>query len=349
MSFFTKNKLVGVTVTVAALMVTVLSFQNCGKLNGYSQSSLGTTNPNLVGLDVDGSGTPALTATSDGVTVSNDSSIVQIQGQCSQNGGVITVTQNALTSDSCGCDPIDPNVIPDNNTTTNGSFTICAIAPSFGLQNFTITQTNDIHQTSNIEVPIRITFPVVVNVVFEITSIVLVGTTGADFTINCVPGSIITADAYGANMLSTPSIKCEIDGNMVVPVRALIPAGSGNRVVTFNQTYAGRVTSIREDVDDKSTTHTCSIDQGIANMDICVDSAGTVKGSCKAGEPVKIYVNGTFQQAADCSTGKFVANDVLLTSRGKNTIKITQKTPFESADHACSATVEVENIVDINR
>lgn len=340
----TNKKMIGVATILVALVGVALGFQNCGQQNRFASTGSGSDNPVVQGAD----GDPAVTAVSGDAVISNDSPIVEIKGNCSQTGGEIVVTGDVVSSETCTCGTQDPTVTNDDNPTTNGSFEVCAVVPNFGLQNFTITQTNGDGETSVVTIPIRTTFPIIVNISLEITNIVLVGDTGADITISCVAGSTISADAYGANMLSTPTITCSTNNTAVLNIRKLIKKGTGDRIVTINMTYAGKTTTVKEDVDNKVTAHVCSIDQGLPNVDICVNSAGTISGTCKAGPPVKIYVNDVLQQTVSCLAGKFTANDVLLTKNADNKISISQKTPFESTAQACKDSVVVDNIADVN-
>ena len=109
----------------------------------------------------------------------------------------------------------------------------------------------------------------------------------------------------------------------------------------------GLVTTISNDIDNTVSTHQCSISGGSANTDICVDTAGTVTGNCKAGLPVKLFVDDQLQEVVTCKdNGQFeVANVLLPSGNEQHEIRIEQDSPFTVK---CSDSVTVQDMGDLS-
>jgi hypothetical protein len=344
---------------VCFLSLIVVGFQNCsGKDFTVSQEKANSSGP--TGLSADSS-------FDSGVESNGD--LVQIQGNFNSDGGSVNIDGNISVVNIQALDNngnpmpngangsegshIVINGVPSNSESeeTNGQvpegrFRICAKLNQPGDQQLQLTQgLSDIIQ---LLIPAFTTEISVQDMIFGFVTMVPVTSSSGEITINCVPGSTITSQIYGADQLGS-GMTCTSSGTLTFNV-TLVPSfvNTGNRVVVVTQTLEnGSVTTISMDIDNTAPAHQCSISGGSANTDICVDSAGTVTGNCKAGLPVKLFVDDQLQEVVTCkANGQFEVNNVLLPSGSDDhEIRIEQDSPFTVK---CSDSVVIENMGQLN-
>lgn len=282
-----------------------------------------TSNPNI------GVGSIPVTGT-DGIT--------QVGGTCSPGGGDVSIFNGVNLTTVAPCP-------------SNGQFEACTLMPTLGNGTVQVTQvltsTTTTVSSETVNLSVLTEYPALTEINFAITGVQVVSSSSATITIQCMPGATITSTIYGANQLGVGGATCTTTGTFTFNV-TLVPslAQTGQRVVYITQiTQSGSVTTVFVDVDNVIATHTCSITNTQSNVQICVNSAGTVTGKCKGGSPVLVQVNGTTQHVVTCSENDtFSANNVILTQiGGSNTISISQTTPFGTT---CTAETVISNFQD---
>lgn len=242
------------------------------------------------------------------------SGLVEIGGRCNAGGGEVTVEGDVDAKSRVPC--------------SGGTFLICTLLPKLGNNNVDVVQA-----ASKARLNIFEEQPNLARIELEITNINVTSSTAATITIKCRPGSNIRATIYGVHQLTSEGAACPVSGTLTFPVVLIDTlAGSGQRVLYVDQlTQEGRVDTVFADVDNVVAAHTCGITAGVGNTDLCVASAGTVSGTCKAGSPVLVLVNDEPQHAVKCGIdNKWRADDVVMTRPGVNKISIRQKTPFNT-------------------
>ncbi|MGE4130421.1 MAG: hypothetical protein AB7F86_02220, partial [Bdellovibrionales bacterium] len=263
----------------------------------------------------------------------SDSGLIEIGGQCAADGQSVKVGGQVVGHSERPCQ--------------GGACMLCTLLPSLGNNAIELTQLNAQGQQLHANFDVFEEHPVQSTIDLEITQIEVLSSTSGRIHIRCRPGSQVSATIYGVEQLTSEDRSCPTSGVHVFNV-ALVAglAGTGQRVVYVTQvSQAGVVSTVFADVDNVSAGHTCSITYGQANTDICITSAGTISGTCKAGSPVQVLVNGEVEHVVGCKENNtFTAHNVVLTKDGLNEVSIAQKTPFSTT---CSAKKSISQFSQI--
>lgn len=308
-------------------LILMLGFQNCSKVDFLGGES----------NKVSKSEGDYNKATSEFTVTQNDEDggLAEIVGTCEDQNGSVMANGTVISEQAVNC--------------TDDYFKLCTRLGHTGDNIITLIQNNPVVTTNitEIEVPIFTTQVTIEDLIFEFETVEVISSSQGEITVRCVPGSSISAQIYGSDVL-TPTV-CTVEGTLTFTVR-LVPSlqNTGQRIVTVRQVMEnGHVTEISIDVDNVITTHTCTIESGVPNAEICVDSAGEVSGTCKPGLPVTILVDGVAQDRVVCdSAGNYSIPNVLLGNDGqKHAVTIEQNNPF--TDIKCTATTEVSSIAEM--
>lgn len=243
------------------------------------------------------------------INITQDGPYITIHGQCT-SGKDVAIANGPIGFDgSIRC--------------INGEFKYCARLDEVGsisllLQQILGGQTAEVTQNFTIHTPGML--------IFEIQSVVVIGTI-ARTTVKCTIGGKVTFNIYNSD-------KAKLDcttGTIVYDVPLV--AGLSNRVLYVTQTTPFAVsTTLQIDVDANNFVPECAINN-IENDNFCDDKSVKLTGSCQAGWPVFVKVDGKLQDLILCSgQGQFEADRVILDDKlGGSSVSIEQINPVNTA------------------
>lgn len=256
--------------------------------------------------------TPGSNPKVDITDVKYESRLVQISGIC-QPSATINFSGDLL------------DLVSLNTTCTNSKFQYCGLMENHYADNVMTGQINSNGQVGRDSVTVRMDCPPVVMVTIDSMS---KNDSTKNLTVSgrCTAGGKLKLNLYNSDIAS---VDCSAGGTWSYSGNVLV--NTSPRILYIKQTTPfGVTTNIEGDIDSNGQAISCAISSTLANAGICNKQAGKVKGTCKKGLPVFVFVDNKLQNVGYCaSNGTFEVGQVLINKVGTNsTIKIRQSSPY---------------------
>lgn len=238
--------------------------------------------------------------------------LVQISGNCSPNNAAINFSGDLL------------DLVNLTGTCTNSQFAYCGLMENHYANNILNGQINSNGQVGKDSATVELDCPP--TVILTIDSMAKNDSTH-NLTVSgkCTPQGILKLNLYNSDIAT---INCSSGGTWNYSGNVLV--NTSPRILYIRQTTPfGVTTNIEGDIDSNGQAINCAITSTVANVGICSSQAGNVKGTCKKGLPVFVYVNDKLQEVGYCSaSGSFDISHILINKGTSNTIKIKQSSPY---------------------
>jgi hypothetical protein len=260
-------------------------------------------------------------------SVVQDGLLAEISGKCTDGADV--VFSGDVYAD-----------LNKNASCSGGAFKFCTIMPKALMHNFATGKQSLNSQEAQDTADINVTAKPVVPLTFE--TFTKDGSNAAKLSVTgrCFTGGLVSLSIYGNPIADGKNLAC-VNGMFSYSGSPLLNVAT--RVLQASEaTPFGVSVAIEFNVDGENTTPACAITSTVAKSNMCVQQAGSVKGTCLKGLPVLVYVNGKEQNFGVCKTdGTFDISNVALEKVGvANELKIMQKTPYGKS---CTATKSMMN------
>ncbi|MCB0379314.1 MAG: hypothetical protein KDD33_12545 [Bdellovibrionales bacterium] len=281
------------------------------------------------------------------VTVSNGENVIDVQiplsgnvalwgGACGgssplvtidnviQEGPMINITGQCLSGNSVDASGAVAPGYDSGIMCTNGTYQFCGMLAGNGnslevlLKQILGSQTAQESEMFTLNVP--------GNIILDVISIVHVNG-HARTTVQCLPGAMVEFNIYGS---TDAKLQCGDTGELTHDVNLL---NVNKRVLSIIQTTPFNVTkTVTIDVDATGVTPSCAI-ASTSNDNFCGDRSGMVSGSCEAGWPVYLKVDGVLQQVGICNTqGMFSFSKAILGDAAAGSmLSIEQINPLDTS------------------
>lgn len=237
--------------------------------------------------------------------------LVQISGNCSPSANInFSGDLSDLVSLTGSC--------------TGSRFSYCGLMENHYANNILNGQINSGGQVGKDSATVELDCPPTVTVTIDSMT---KNDSTHNLTVNgkCTPGGRLKLNLYNSDIAT---VDCSAGGTWSYSGNVLV--ATSPRILYIRQTTPfGVTTNIEGDIDSNGQAINCAITSTVANVGICSSQAGNVKGTCKKGLPVFVYVNNKLQDVGYCAAnGTFDISHVLINKGASNTIKIKQSSPY---------------------